>query len=131
MNEKGILKDCDETLIDRVLTAATNVHRELGPGLLESVYENALMIELDEAGISAQKQVEIPVRYHGHELGLGFRADIIVEDSLLLEIKSTKKIDEVHLAQTITYLRLLGFKRGYILNFGKPLLRDGIKQISI
>ena len=91
----------------------------------------ALMIELEEAGISAKRQLEIPARYHGRELGLGFRADIIVEDSLLLEIKSVKAIDEVHLAQTITSLRLLGFKRGFILNFNKPLLKDGIKRISI
>ena len=131
MNDKDTLKDCDETLIDRVLAAAINVHRELGPGLLESVYEHALMIELEEAGISAKRQVEIPASYHGRELGLGFRADIIVEDSLLLEIKSVKAIDEVHLAQTITYLRLLGFKRGFILNCNKPLLKDGIKRISI
>ena len=131
MNDKDNLKDCDETLIDRVLAAAINVHRELGPGLLESVYECALMIELEEAAISARRQVEIPASYRGRELGLGFRADIIVEDSLLLEIKSVKEIDDVHLAQTITYLRLLGFKRGYILNFNKPLLKDGIKRISI
>jgi len=131
MHDKNILKDCDETLIDRVLAAAINVHRELGPGLLESVYEHALMIELEEADISAKRQVEISASYHGRELGLGFRADIIVEDSLLLEIKSVKEIDDVHLAQTITYLRLLGFKRGYILNFNKPLLKDGIRRISI
>ena len=131
MNDNKTLKDCDEPLIDRVLAAAINVHRELGPGLLESVYEHALMIELEEAGISAKSQVEIPALYRGHELGLGFRADIIVEESLLLEIKSVKEIDDVHLAQTITYLRLLGFKRGYILNFNKALLKDGIRRISI
>lgn len=117
--EHGELKDCDESLIDNVLTAATHVHNQLGPGLLESVYELALMIELSRAGISAQRQVEIPVNYRGQELGVGFRADIMVADSLLLEIKSVDNFKPVHLAQIITYLKLIGLKRGYLLNF-KP-----------
>ncbi|HCN20472.1 MAG TPA: GxxExxY protein [Planctomycetia bacterium] len=114
-----------------MLTAATNVHRHLGPGLLESVYEQALMIELSEAGISAKRQVDIPVQYRGHDLGIGFRADIILADTLLLELKSVDEINSVHLAQVITYLRLLKFKRGYLINFNKPMLKDGIKRISI
>jgi|SRR3972149_2765439 len=126
-----ILKECDENLIDAMLTAATNVHRHLGPGLLESVYEQALMIELSEAGISAKRQVDIPVQYRGHDLGIGFRADIILADTLLLELKSVDEINSVHLAQVITYLRLLKFKRGYLINFNKPMLKDGIKRISI
>jgi GxxExxY protein len=125
------LKDCEEHLIDRVLTAATAVHKELGPGLLESVYERALMIELEMMGIPAQNQVEIPAAYRGHDLGLGFRADVIVADSLLLEIKSVKELDDVHLAQVLTYLRLLGFKRGYLLNFNARLLKEGIRRVSI
>lgn len=126
-----ILKECDENIIDAMLTAATNVHRHLGPGLLESVYEQALMIELSEAGISAKRQVDIPVQYRGHDLGIGFRADIILADTLLLELKSVDEINSVHLAQVITYLRLLKFKRGYLINFNKPMLKDGIKRISI
>lgn len=126
-----ILKECDENLIDAMLTAATNVHRHLGPGLLESVYEQALMIELSEAGISAKRQVDIPVQYRGHDLGIGFRADIILADTLLLELKSVDEINSVHLAQVITYLRLLKFKRGYLINFNRPMLKDGIKRISI
>jgi len=129
--DKGQLKDCDEKLVDAVLTAATNVHRELGPGLLESVYEHALMVELADAGIAAKQQVEIPVVYKGRKLGLGFRADIIVEDCLLLEIKSVSETSEIYLSQMITYLKLLRFKRGYLLNFNKKLLKDGIKRVSI
>jgi len=125
------LKGCDEKLIDAVLTCATNVHRELGPGLLESVYEQALMIELVDAGIPAQRQVDIPAQYRGHDLGLGFRADIIIADSLLLEVKSVNEFTDIHLAQVITYLKLLRFKRGYLLNFNSYLLRDGIKRVSI
>ena len=125
------LRDCEEHLIDKVLTAATTVHKELGPGLLESVYERALTIELETMGIPAQNQVEIPAVYRGHDLGLGFRADIIVANSLLLEIKSVKELDDVHLAQVLTYLRLLRFKRGYLLNFNSRLLKEGIRRVSI
>lgn len=116
---------------DAVLTVATNVHRELGPGLLESVYELALMIELADLGIDAERQIEIPMCYRGRDLGVGFRADIIVADSLLLEIKSVEEFNATHLAQIMTYLRLLKFKRGYLLNFNKKLLKDGIKRVSL
>jgi GxxExxY protein len=129
--ENRALKDCDERLIDAVLTAATNVHRYLGPGLLESVYEAALMIELAEMRISARRQVEVPVDYRGHNLGLAFRADIIVEDCLLLELKAIDAFSKIHLAQLMTYLKLLGFKRGYLLNFNVKLLKEGIKRVSI
>lgn len=131
MVENGPLIDCSEELIDRVLTAATNVHRALGPGLLESVYELALMIELGEMGIPAQRQVEIPVFYHGRELGAGFRADIIVAESLLLELKSIDGLAPIHMAIVINYLKLLRFRRGYILNFNEQLLKHGIKRVSI
>ena len=125
------LKDCNEHLIERVLTAATTVHRELGPGLLESVYEKALVVELAEAGVGARLQVEIPVVYRGRDLGVGFRADIIVEDCLLLELKCADALTPVHLAQVMTYLKLLRFKRGFLLNFNVRLLKQGIKRISI
>jgi len=123
--------DCSEEVIDAVLTAATVVHRELGPGLMESVYERALMIELDAAGLQSQSQVEIPVRYRDHDLGIGFRADIIVEGALLLELKSVDKLAPVHLSQVITYLKLLGLRRGFLLNFNRPLMKDGIQRVSI
>jgi GxxExxY protein len=129
--EYGELRECDPQVVNQVLTAATNVHKALGPGLLESVYELALMIELGAVGIPAARQVEVPVQYRGHNLGAGFRADIIVADSLLLELKSVNAFDDVHLAQVITYLKLLRFKRGYLLNFNTKLLKDGIKRISI
>jgi GxxExxY protein len=129
--EYGELRECDPQVVDQVLTAATNVHKALGPGLLESVYELALMIELGAVGIPAVRQVEVPVQYRGHNLGAGFRADIIVADSLLLELKSVDAFNDVHLAQVITYLKLLRFKRGYLLNFNTKLLKDGIKRISI
>jgi GxxExxY protein len=125
------LKYCDERLIGKVLTAATNVHRILGPGLLESVYELALMVEFKETGVPAKRQVEIPVTYKGQNLGVGFRADIIVDNCLLLELKAVNEISPLHIAQVITYLKLLKLKRGYLLNFNTRLLKNGIKRISI
>jgi len=79
----------------------------------------------------AKRQVEIPAYYRGFNLGIGFRADIIVAGSLLLEIKAVNDFDTVHLAQTMTYLKLLGYKRGYLLNFNKKLMKEGIKRVSI
>jgi len=125
------LIECSEDLIDRVLTAAMNVHKALGPGLLESVYEAALMLELVTLGVGAERQVEIHVFYRGQNLGLGFRADMIVEKCLLLELKAVERITDIHLAQTINYLKLLRFKRGYILNFNHKLMKEGIKRVSI
>jgi GxxExxY protein len=85
-----VLIECSEELIGKVLTAATEVHKALGPGLLESVYELALMVELAMAGIPARRQLEMPVAYRGRDLGTGFRADIIVADCLLLELRPSK-----------------------------------------
>jgi len=130
MDQNG-LKESDEGLIESVMAAAIAVHKELGPGLLESVYEAALMIELAERGIEARRQVEIPAFYKGHDLGLGFRADVIVQDCLLLEIKSVQEITPTHLAQLITYLKLLRYKRRFLLNFNSRLMKDGIKRVSI
>ena len=132
LKERGNgLKDCHEHLIQRVLTAATAVHRELGPGLLESVYEKALVFELAEMGVGARPQVDVPVVYRGQDLGVGFRADVIVDDSLLLELKCVDAFTSVHLAQVMTYLRLLRFKRGFLLNFNVRRLNQGIKRVSI
>ena len=125
------LIDCDGDLIDKVLTALTTVHRSLGPGLFESVYESATMIELAEMNVQAKRQVEIPVRYRGKDLGIGFRADIVISESLLLELKTIDEFSPIHVAQVITYLKLLRFKRGYLINFNKTLLKDGIKRVSI
>jgi len=131
MRSKSLLKVCHEDLVDSMLTAATNVHKELGPGLLESIYEKAMMLELSEMGIDAKNQVEVPVIYKGHDLGLGFRADIMISDCLLLEIKAVEKLTDIHLAQIMTYLQLSGIKHGYLLNFNRRLMKEGIKRVSI
>ena len=128
--KKRCLTDCDALLSEVVIGAAIEVHRALGP-LLEAVYEEALFLELNQRGLGVARQVEIPVSYKGEELGVGFRADLIVNKSLLLELKSVSALTDIHLAQVITYLRFLGFKRGLLLNFNVPLLKQGIKRVAI
>lgn len=125
------MKDCKDEIINTVIACAIDVHKILGPGLLESVYEKALVYELLQHGIKIEVQVDVPVKYKDQDLGVGFKADIIVDACLLLELKSVDKLNAVHTAQVITYLRLLGFKRGYLLNFNEKLLKNGIKRISI
>jgi len=110
------LVDCGDNLIGEVINAAIAVHKVLGPGLLESVYEQALAFELSDRNIGFCRQVEVPVVYRGNDLGVGFRADMIVEDVLVLELKA---IDEFRI------------KRGLLLNFNTKLLKDGIKRVSI
>ena len=109
-----------------VIDAAIQVHRELGPGLLESIYEAALAYELSERGLSVQRQHPLPVRYKRLEFDEGFRADIIVESLVVLELKSVEKINNSHRKQIQTYLKLSDRKLGYLLNFGEALMKDGI-----
>ena len=109
-----------------IITAAIEVHRELGPGLLESVYEACLADELERRGLTVQKQLTIPVRYKGRVFDHGFRADLVVNNLVLVELKSVEEIGRAHRKQLQTYLRLSGYRLGYILNFGAPVLRDGI-----
>jgi GxxExxY protein len=124
-------KDCPEELIALVLDCAFEVHRELGPGLLESVYERALAFELADKGIAFERQVDIGAYYKGRDLGLGFRADIVVDGRLLIELKAVDDLGPAHLAQIMTYLRLLKLKRGLLLNFNKRLLKEGIKRVVL
>jgi GxxExxY protein len=124
-------RECELALSESVINAAITVHTAMGPGLLESVYEAALAIELMERQLAVARQVEIPVRYPGRELGVGFRADLLVEDRLLIELKCVDRFHPVHVAQVITYLKLLGFKRSLLISFNQRLLRDAIKRVSI
>jgi GxxExxY protein len=125
------LIQCPSGLTDKVIAAAIEVHKELGPGLLESVYEKALAMELSDKTISAKRQVDIATSYKGRDLGCGFRADLIVEESLLIELKTVDRISNLHIAQVITYLKFLGFKLGLLINFNEKLLKTGIKRVSI
>ncbi len=111
-----------------VVDSAIAVHRELGPGLLESVCETALAYELKSRGLQVQTQVEIPIKYKEIEFDQGFRADILVEEKVILELKSVEKTTPVHKKQIQTYLKLSGCKLGFLLNFGDALMKDGITR---
>jgi GxxExxY protein len=123
--------DCSEDMIASVLDCAFEVHRELGPGLIESVYEYAMVFELAEKRIAFERQLAIDVVYKGRSLGPGFRADIVVDGRLLVELKAVDALSPAHLAQTMTYLRLLKLKRGLLLNFNKRLMKEGIKRVAL
>ena len=123
--------DCSDAMMTSALDAAFDVHRELGPGLLESLYEAAMEIALVDRGLSVARQVAIAATFRGHDLGVGFRADMIVGNCLLLELKSIDSLLPIHTAQVMTYLKLMNFKRGYLLNFNVKLLKDGIKRVSL
>jgi len=112
-----------------VVDAAVSVHRTLGPGLLESVYEAVLAHELRERGLRVDRQVAVPIEYHGIRFDEGFRADLIVPDKVILELKSLETVSNAHKKQVLTYLRLTGLKLGFLLNFGEALMRDGISRI--
>ena len=110
----------------QVIGCAIEVHRVLGPGLLESVYQKALVIELADAGLGVLQEVPVLVRYKGRELDEGFRADLIIEDSVVLELKAVETVKEVHKKQLQTYLKLTGCRLGYLLNFNAPVMRRGV-----
>jgi GxxExxY protein len=112
-----------------VVDAAYHVHTKLGPGLLESVYEVVLAYEIENRGLSIDRQVAIPIQYDGLAFDEGFQADMVVEDSVILELKSVELVAPVHKKQLLTYLRLTGKKLGLLLNFGAPLIKKGIFRI--
>jgi GxxExxY protein len=120
-----------EKLSERVIGLAIDVHRVIGPGLLESVYERCLCRELEGAGIGFRRQVEVPVYYKGELLDEGFRADVIVEDAIILEIKAVTAILPVHEAQLQTYLRMSHIRTGLIMNFAAMRLKDGLRRFVV
>jgi GxxExxY protein len=111
-----------------VVDAAIGVHRELGPGLLESVYEVILAHQLRQRGLRAERQVPIPIEYQGVKFDEAFRADILVDGKVVLELKSVEQVTRVHKKQLQTYLRLAGFRLGFLLNFGEDLMKKGITR---
>lgn len=120
-----------DPLSDRVIGLAIEVHRQLGPGLLESVYEECLCYELQAHAIPHQRQAPIPVQYKGVRLDCGYRMDIVVDGALVVEIKSVEKPLPLHEAQLLTYLKLSGTRTGLLLNFNAVLLKHGIKRMVL
>jgi GxxExxY protein len=112
-----------------IVGAAIEVHRQLGPGLLESTYETCLSRELFLRGIPLQRQVPLPVQYRGVHLDCGYRLDMIVNQSVIVEVKSLAKVLPIHRAQVLTYLRMTGYRLGLLINFNVEVLRSGIYRI--
>jgi GxxExxY protein len=120
----------DENEIARIVVdAAFKVHTTLGPGLLESVYEVVLTKELERRGLDVERQKAIPIRYDELSFEEGFRADLVVADKVLIELKSVEVVAEVHKKQLLTYLRLSGIRLGLLINFGGSRIKDGITRI--
>lgn len=116
-------------LSEKVIGCAIEVHRHLGPGLLESAYHKCLCKELELAGLQYASEVDIPISYKGLQLDCGYRADIIVEEAIILELKSVSRFEDVHMAQALSYLKLTNLPLGLLINFNVQLLKDGIKRI--
>ncbi len=114
-----------------IIGAAIEVHRALGPGLLESVYETCLAHELTRAGVPMSRQVPIPLLYKGVRLETGFRADLVVDGCVLVEVKAAERLLPIHDAQVLTYLRLAGLRTGILLNFNVKLLKDGVRRLVV
>lgn len=122
------MKDVDAISYD-VVGEAIRIHRELGPGLLESVYETVLAASLARLGYKVARQVAVPIEFEGIAIDAAFRIDILVEDCLVLEIKSVEKLGKIHAKQLLTYLRLLKQPLGLLLNFSEMTMKDGIRRL--
>ena len=123
------MKDLNE-ISGQIVDAAFQLHTKLGPGLLESVYEVLMEHELTKRGLMVRRQVQVSFVYDGVHFDEGFRADLIVEDAIVVELKSLELLAPVHGKQVLTYLRLLDYRLGLLINFGAPVLKDGIKRIA-
>jgi GxxExxY protein len=127
MTQRMILNENELSKI--VVGICLNIHKKLGPGLLESVYEEVMCYELQKAGIAYTRQKGIAVVYYSIKMDLGFRADVVIENKLIIEIKSVELVAPVHAKQLLTYLRLTGMKLGLLVNFNVELIKDGIKRV--
>jgi GxxExxY protein len=120
-----------QTLTETIIGLAIEVHRTVGPGLLESVYAKCMALELAHAGISFETQVTMPVIYKGLTIPLGFRADVVVENTIILEIKAVAALLHAHESQLLTYLRMSHLRVGLLMNFHAPRLKDGLRRFIV
>lgn len=119
------------SITERIIGAAIAVHRALGPGLLESTYESCLATELEERGLTVERQHPVPVVYKNVRLDCGYRIDMLVHRAVIVELKAVARLDPVHSAQLLTYLRLSGLSTGLLINFNVALLKDGIHRFVV
>jgi GxxExxY protein len=116
-------------LTEQIIGRAIAVHRELGPGLLESTYESCLYFELTDIGLRVERQKLLPIKYRGLEIDCGYRFDLLVEDRIIVELKAIQRIEPIHKAQILTYLRLSGLSLGLLVNFNVTVLKNGLHRI--
>ena len=119
----------ENQITEKIIGCAIKVHKELGPGLLESAYKECLYYELQKAGMKVEKEKPLPLIYHEVKLEIGYRIDLLVEDQVVIEIKSVEGLTDVHTAQVLTYLKLNNNKLGLLINFNVSLLKNGIKRL--
>ena len=127
--EKGFEKDKERDLTEKIIGAAIAVHSELGPGLLESTYEACLAFELVDQGLVVVRQKALPVMYKGVKLDCGYRLDLLVEEKVVVELKAVARIEPVHTAQVLSYLKLSKCKVGLLINFNVKMLKNGIRRL--
>jgi GxxExxY protein len=125
---QGVARELDQ-LARVVVDAGLKVHRTLGPGLLESVYENCLARELELRGVASRRQVGLPIVYEGMTLEVGYRLDLLVGDAIVVEVKSVEALSRLHEAQVLTYLRLSNKRLGLLMNFNVVLFKDGVRRL--
>ncbi len=123
------MKKIEDELSNKIIGAAIEVHKRIGPGLLESAYEECLCYELNKLNLKFERQKSLPVNYKGILLDCVYRLDLVVEKKVIIELKSVNQIELIHEAQLLTYLKLTGLKLGLLINFNSILLKDGIKRI--
>jgi GxxExxY protein len=126
-----MLDQITEDIASEVINAAISVHKILGPGLLESAYKECLFYELSSNGIKVEKEKPIPLVFKKITLDCVFRADLVVEDRILLELKAIEELTNIHMAQMLTYLRIGDYRLGFLMNFNVRLLKDGIKRVIL
>jgi GxxExxY protein len=128
-DRRGAETPREDVITDQIIGSAIEVHKHLGPGLLESAYEQCLCHELSLRGISFCRQVDLPVLYKGVKLDCGYKMEVVVEECVVVELKTVEKIMPVHTAQLLTYLKLYRRPVGLLINFNVPVLKDGLKRI--
>ncbi len=123
------MKAAINSITESIISAAIAVHRELGPGLLESAYESCLVYELLQQGLTVERQKALPVTYRGVKIDCGYRIDLLVEDAVIVELKAVESIEPIHEAQLLSYLKLSGYQIGLLINFNVRMLKQGIKRL--
>jgi len=121
----------NDPLTEKIIGFAIGVHRHLGPGLLESAYEECLCYEIEQSGLSFRRQVALPIVYKAVRLDCGYRMDIVVQDQVIVELKTVERLLPIHEAQMLTYLKLSGIRIGLLLNFNTSVLKDGIRRMLL